>query len=48
MGLEDTNQSGRPGVALLLVKPDRQTLLSEFVISAPLPKRKMALPVSEL
>lgn len=47
MGLEDTNQPGRPGVALLLVKSDRQTRFSEFVISAPLPRRKTALPVSE-
>lgn len=48
MGLEDTNQSGRPGVALLLVKSDRQTLLSKLMISTPLPRRKTALPVSEL
>ena len=46
-GLEDTNQPDRPGVALLLVKSDRQTLLSEPVISTPLPRRKTALPVSE-
>lgn len=40
MGPWRHSQPGRPGVALLLVKSDRQTRFSEFVISAPYPGGK--------